>query len=780
MDSASRRSLRGLLTVSSFMLAGFGCGAAPPGDVDEGSGADAPARIVGALNAEALPPSVSVMPVILVPSGVGQPSTAEKNELMLQLTWAQQRYSQMLGAVDTFSMAQTTVSVVNDTNHNAAFYAAMEKGIYRNNDPEAVKVVLNSFGKDRFNNPYIYCIVVKGTAGGGGGGVTMNGGTGAGGGYMIFRGDVLLKNAQGQWKVPNFQSSLRHELGHTFGLLHSWEAYGDDLPRYAADTGDSVMSYNLSHQTGPNHQEAPSAGILLPEEIRELSLNKRVFANLTFDPTTAIPANYGLRSPGGWFGEEDEMPGASRLSVAGTTVSSNQPAAFSSQIGNILSDPVAHPLAAADAVYNASRMFHTGVISDADGWVSIEVFFPSAQALNAVGIHTGYGASDAGASDGVHRADAVEVHYYDSQGTRQLVAARGVSSEDKIRFAEHPSSHWQIFLHSAEPAAPRYLVVRGLTFHGQAGSSRASVYSAFEDTSFGSTVANAVQGTIVPPSSPFDPFRMWHSAPADGGGWTSMVVEFPYAVPLNGLGVHSSYAGPTHPADRVEVGVLDANNVYSIITEQPVGIDDAIGFPETTSKRWMFWFHSSSATPYIVLRGLTFLTQQGEVFPPSYPREKLNYLTVAGSSGEDFSSRALHAVTGVIPGASAAYDPATMWHSTSLGANGWAYVDVTFPYAVSLVGVTVHTQYGASVHRAQSVEVQYKSGSTFTSKGTKTGLAADDSIIFSTAQAARIWRVRLRATASGYVVVRGLEFLSPSAVAYPDQPARILYYTLSH
>src|SRR5262249_30980370 len=110
-----------------------------------------------------------------------------------------------------------------------------------------------------------------------------------------------------QGLVPDqLQSTLQHELGHAFGLTHSWSAGyapqgSPDI--YSECDGVSLMSYNMLHWTSGDLRPsqlwldsrtykdcASLAGgsgidlILLPEEINNLSLNKRVFPNLYFDP----------------------------------------------------------------------------------------------------------------------------------------------------------------------------------------------------------------------------------------------------------------------------------------------------------------------------------------------------------------------------------------------------------------------------------------------------------------------------------------------------------------
>jgi len=71
-------------------------------------------------------------------------------------------------------------------------------------------------------------------------------------------------------KSKNFQSTLQHEPGHAFGMLHV-NAYGRDMKR-----NESIMSYNPNHHTG-FLRASKTPGILIPENFRVLALNDRVF-----------------------------------------------------------------------------------------------------------------------------------------------------------------------------------------------------------------------------------------------------------------------------------------------------------------------------------------------------------------------------------------------------------------------------------------------------------------------------------------------------------------------
>ena len=66
------------------------------------------------------------------------------------------------------------------------------------------------------------------------------------------------------------------------------------------EDSDSLMSYNIDHWTN-FYEPSQYPGILLPEDIRCLALNKRVFNNLYFDPEVDITFGYDLRTPKSTF-----------------------------------------------------------------------------------------------------------------------------------------------------------------------------------------------------------------------------------------------------------------------------------------------------------------------------------------------------------------------------------------------------------------------------------------------------------------------------------------------
>ena len=66
-----------------------------------------------------------------------------------------------------------------------------------------------------------------------------------------------------------------------------------DVYGYDMENNDSIMSYNKKHHT-KDFDESDTPGIFIPEDIRSLAKNKRVFKKLTFDEINDVPKRYKI------------------------------------------------------------------------------------------------------------------------------------------------------------------------------------------------------------------------------------------------------------------------------------------------------------------------------------------------------------------------------------------------------------------------------------------------------------------------------------------------------
>lgn len=142
------------------------------------------------------------------------------------------------------------------------------------------------FHVNRFQCPYIFMVIVMNSSENfpRGGGIPFNGAVNTGGGFVAMS-SYKLDNTPGN--IPEFQTTLQHELGHSFGLVHP-SVYG-----YDNYTNESIMSYNLDHHW--NGFEPPvNQGILIPEDLRILAKNKLVFPKFYFNEERDIPDNYQI------------------------------------------------------------------------------------------------------------------------------------------------------------------------------------------------------------------------------------------------------------------------------------------------------------------------------------------------------------------------------------------------------------------------------------------------------------------------------------------------------
>ena len=194
---------------------------------------------------------------------------------MRHLEWARRRYAELLPGHVTFGIAARKPLVFNGS-RNLEFYRGQPGG----GAPDFVGELLNYLKVTQRNCPYVLLMLIMNPVDDYpyGGGQPLNGGFNTGGGLVMLP-------SSGLDKYPIMQSTLQHELGHSFGLPHV-DVYGYDMSSNA-----SIMSYNPAHHTD-GFTPSRTPGKLVPEDVRALALNQRVFPGLRFDPNRDVPKGY--------------------------------------------------------------------------------------------------------------------------------------------------------------------------------------------------------------------------------------------------------------------------------------------------------------------------------------------------------------------------------------------------------------------------------------------------------------------------------------------------------
>jgi hypothetical protein len=220
---------------------------------------------------------IVVKEVFFVPANGTNPTMKDIKNLNRHIRWASERYRAMLKDRDTFEISPGIAKMYYSRNPLDYYRGKPEDGV-----PWYLDELFHFYGYDRNTCPYIYVIVVANMKDDYpiGGGRNFNGYFNRGGGLVILSLNALRNS-------PNFQSTLRHELGHAFGLPHV-DVYGYDM-----ENNDSIMSYNKKHHT-KDFNDSNTPGTLIPEDIRSLAKNKRVFKKLTFDEINDVPKGYKI------------------------------------------------------------------------------------------------------------------------------------------------------------------------------------------------------------------------------------------------------------------------------------------------------------------------------------------------------------------------------------------------------------------------------------------------------------------------------------------------------
>ncbi len=394
----------------------------------------------GALQEDEFPVRVRVQPLFLVPQGQPEPTKEQISKLHKHMRVSQKRFKQMLSGRDTFEIAGRPKIVHSD----------LTLETFKN---DVTKMKLNThllnqffseFGLNRFNCPYVFFVIFMNPNGNwpGGSGRPINPGFNGGGGIAIFtskRIDDINTSVQG---------SIQHELGHAFGLTHV-TGYG-----YDQYNNRSIMSYEKV-QVWKNFIPPRNPSILIPEDIRALAMNKRVFPNLYYDPKKDVPEGYKLCRSIPRIGFNSDLPGRKPYKIKLSTTSGEE---GGTKAGNVVHTFVkGNRKARTGNGLVASNMWMSG--KKDSGWIDLVLEFPIAVRMNSIRVQSQCGG-------GNHPIMAIRVEANTSDFVEVARREEPLGDEEDISFKETKAKQWRLhFL----PDDSGQVVIRGLGFYSSQG-----------------------------------------------------------------------------------------------------------------------------------------------------------------------------------------------------------------------------------------------------------------------------------------------------------------------
>ena len=289
---------------------------APPGSAAPGGSLD-----------KTPPARVQVLPVFFVPKGQQPPTESQVDLVTQHLRWAQTRYGELLRH-DTFAIAEQGPKIY-FSQHPTSFY---RDGIV-GSASQFTAELLADLKCNRFNCPYVFLVFVSNDdpTFSRCGARPLNGGFNNGGGIVEMTCDFTRPDGFQAEHPAGLQNTVQHELGHAFGLSHP-DVYG-----YSIQTNDSLMSYNPALFTD-GFTPKQRLGILIPEDLQRLSLNKRVFAEYRFDPARDVPPGYTMKEAVGFppmaFPGQEAVPGQDNDPLFDARLAGKTPLVVKVQLAN--------------------------------------------------------------------------------------------------------------------------------------------------------------------------------------------------------------------------------------------------------------------------------------------------------------------------------------------------------------------------------------------------------------------------------------------------------------
>lgn len=369
----------------------------------------------------ALPEKVTVMPVFLLPPGISRPIRQESSLVMRQLTWAQESYRKFLGGRDTFSISKKAPDVIR-LPKGVDYYKSLPKG---DAACEVVSLLLKYYKTNRFNCPWVFCCVMVNRQDNWpyGGGRPINGGYGRGGGVVMVSSYEVNRSVESDKSPMHFQTTLRHELGHAFGLPHV-DVYG-----YDQRTTPSIMAYYRPFRAVA-FREATESARFLPEDIRGLALNSRVFSALKIDQPKDIPRDYKLHPRVIPLGPMT-LPGQPPFEPVYETESG---AHRMSSVENLNTRDILPSIGPRVNFYDRYMWLSNPV---SDGVVDLTVRFPVSVKLDELVFHIQHGGK-------WNSANSVEIEDVFESGSRRIASQVVPDADFSVKFPVTESKVWRM------------------------------------------------------------------------------------------------------------------------------------------------------------------------------------------------------------------------------------------------------------------------------------------------------------------------------------------------
>lgn len=377
------------------------------------------------------PDRIRMLPVVLVTSDQKPPTSTQKRVWMRHLQLAQQFYKNRLSQSGTFELAKNAPDVIK-LKRPLSFYRSLDKG---ESALHWAAELLDHYKVSRFQCPYTFCCLVMNPRDRWpvGGGRTLNGGINRGGGLMVMSSFAFDR-------MPNGQSTLRHEIAHTCGLPHV-DVYGYDMAK-----SHSVMAYNTRHRT-TGFRDSATPPELIPEDLRAISLASRVFPKFQFLAKRDLPSKYEMFPRVVTLGPM-KIPGHPDY---GPTFSTPSGEVNGSKVTN-LNEREILPSVGPGVTYQQRFMWASA--EQATGRAVLDLEFPGEVSLTRLLIHSEH-------SGKYNRAEGVRVEVLE-ENRHQLVAETPLARADaEVKFDATISKKWRL---TFKAGSSKKVCLRGLQY----------------------------------------------------------------------------------------------------------------------------------------------------------------------------------------------------------------------------------------------------------------------------------------------------------------------------